>query len=171
MRRYTININGTEHVIDVTESAADQFQVSIDGTDVQVQLTDHQDLAQAEITPAMHASSHAPSRLHQGVDKAGAPIPAASTVSKPKPPAVPAGPRPMGASADGGDSMTAPMPGVVLSIEAQAGQTVSRGDLILVLEAMKMKNEIRATRDGQITEIPVSQGAQVKFGDILVRFA
>ncbi|MFZ2261293.1 MAG: acetyl-CoA carboxylase biotin carboxyl carrier protein subunit, partial [Luteococcus japonicus] len=81
-------------------------------------------------------------------------------------PAAPAG----GGAASGVNTLTAPMPGVVLSISAQPGQSVKRGDALLVLEAMKMKNELRATRDGIIASIPAEVGAQVKFGDELVVF-
>ena len=62
------------------------------------------------------------------------------------------------------------MPGVILTIERAEGATVKRGDTVLVLEAMKMKNELKAPRDGTIAEVYVSTGQQVKYGETLVRF-
>lgn len=62
------------------------------------------------------------------------------------------------------------MPGVILSVDVAAGARVQRGDTLMVLEAMKMKNELRAPRDGAVAEIYVAAGQQVKFGETLVRF-
>lgn len=66
--------------------------------------------------------------------------------------------------------VTAPMPGVILSLETAEGKTVSRGDVLMVLEAMKMKNELRAPRDGEVAEIYVQPAQQVKYGEFLLRF-
>lgn len=66
--------------------------------------------------------------------------------------------------------MTAPMPGVILTVDVAVGATVKRGDSLMVLEAMKMKNELKAPRDGVVAEVYVAPGAQVKYGEFLVRF-
>jgi len=63
------------------------------------------------------------------------------------------------------------MPGTILSVAASAGQSVKRGDLLLVLEAMKMENEIVAHVDGTISGIYVQKGSSVNAGDVLVSFA
>ena len=68
----------------------------------------------------------------------------------------------------GGEKVTAPIPGKVLTINAKVGDKVSTGDLLLVLEAMKMENEIAATADGEVKEILVSEGQAVQTGDALV---
>ncbi len=169
MRRYTISIDGSDHEVDVEEVTANTFRVQIAGKSVDVRLRDHQDLAQAMITPEVEVgrgvvATAAPSALpHQAAPQPaiGTPGPGASPH-----PAAPAG----GGAASGVNTLTAPMPGVVLSISAQPGQSVKRGDALLVLEAMKMKNELRASRDGIIASIPAEVGAQVKFGDELVVF-
>ena len=87
---------------------------------------------------------------------AAAPVPAASAAPK----AVPSG-------TAGSVTVNCPMPGTVLYIKAKVGDSVKTGDTILILEAMKMENEITAPSDGTIASINVSQGASVNTGDIL----
>ena len=78
---------------------------------------------------------------------------------------------PQGASeSSGSGEVTAPMPGVVLSVEVSPGSHVTRGQTLLVLEAMKMRNDIRADRDGVVASIPVSAGDEVSHGDLLLAF-
>ena len=83
----------------------------------------------------------------------------------PKPAATPA-PKP--AQAGAGDD-TAPIPGVITEIKVAAGASVKKGDILLLLEAMKMQNEILAPFDATVTEVLVSQGATVQTGDVLIR--
>jgi len=66
--------------------------------------------------------------------------------------------------------ISAPIPGVIIEVAVKAGDRVVYGQELCVLEAMKMKNSIRANRDGTIQEILVSNGDQVKHGQILIRF-
>ncbi len=65
----------------------------------------------------------------------------------------------------------APMPGVVLSVPVEAGQTVREGDVLCILEAMKMQNEIRANRDGVVQSVGVEPGRSVARNDLLVVLA
>ena len=67
-----------------------------------------------------------------------------------------------------GEQVSAPIPGKVLSIQAKVGAQVSSGEQLLVLEAMKMENEIAATAAGEIKEILVVEGQTVQTGDVLV---
>ena len=67
--------------------------------------------------------------------------------------------------------VAAPMPGLVVSVSAKAGQTVAKGDPLVALEAMKMETVIRAEHDGRIQAVPVSVGTQVEAHDLLVEFA
>lgn len=69
-------------------------------------------------------------------------------------------------SADG-DKITAPMPGVILQIKKGDGEQVKKGEAILILEAMKMENEVIAPKDGVIVQIIAAKGATVNTGDIL----
>ncbi|MBO6538987.1 MAG: acetyl/propionyl/methylcrotonyl-CoA carboxylase subunit alpha [Rhizobiaceae bacterium] len=72
--------------------------------------------------------------------------------------------------ATGGDNLRAPMPGLVKVVRAETGQPVTKGQALLVLEAMKMEHTITAPHDGEIAEI-VAEGTQVSDGTVLVRFA
>ncbi len=66
-----------------------------------------------------------------------------------------------------GESVTAPMPGNILEVKVQAGSAVRNGDVLLILEAMKMENEILAPRDGKVLSVGVTKGATVNAGDLL----
>ena len=68
----------------------------------------------------------------------------------------------------GGKDVTAPMPGTVLEVKVEEGQNVKAGDVVLILEAMKMENEITAETDGKITKIYAPKGTSVNTGDALV---
>ena len=78
-------------------------------------------------------------------------------------PAAPAAPA---ASAEGA-AVTAPMPGTILKVNVKNGDTVKKGDVLMVLEAMKMENEIMAAADGVVAGVSVSEGATVEAGAVL----
>ena len=67
-----------------------------------------------------------------------------------------------------GENILAPMPGTILRIDVNPGNSVKRGDTLLILEAMKMENEILAPHDCVIKQLNVAQGASVNAGDLLV---
>jgi biotin carboxyl carrier protein len=67
-----------------------------------------------------------------------------------------------------GEPIKAPLPGVILGLKVSTGASVKRGEILLILEAMKMENEIVAPRDGVVTQIVASKGSSVNTGDILV---
>ena len=96
--------------------------------------------------------------------KAAAPAPkaapAAAPTAAPAPAAAPAG-------AAGAVAVTAPMPGKILGVKASAGQAVKRGQVLLILEAMKMENEIVAPQDGTVATINVAVGDSVEPGATL----
>ena len=71
-------------------------------------------------------------------------------------------------AANGAEKIEAPMPGKIISINVKVGDVVRKGDLLLILEAMKMENEIVSPVDGRISHVGVSSGAVVNPGDILI---
>ncbi|WP_271628974.1 biotin/lipoyl-containing protein [Caldicellulosiruptor sp. DIB 104C] len=73
----------------------------------------------------------------------------------------------IGKAVAGGIKISAPMPGKILAVNVQEGQKVKKGDVLFILEAMKMENEIMAPEDGTVEKVVVSKGAQVASGDIL----
>ena len=93
----------------------------------------------------------------------GAALVAATPVAAP----VKAAPAKAAAPAAGSVSVTAPMPGKILNVKLQAGAVVKKGDVILILEAMKMENEIVAPEDGTIASINVATGDSVEAGAVL----
>lgn len=101
---------------------------------------------------------------------AGQPAPAATPAVAARPSRAPAGSPEPARPAGSKDNLDALMPGVVLRLNIKVGDQVAPGDVLLVLEAMKMENEIRSDRSGTITKIHVSVGQQVQTGDPLVSF-
>ena len=71
-------------------------------------------------------------------------------------------------AAGSGDIVSAPMPGTVLKVNVTVGQKVKAGDVLCVLEAMKMENEIKAPHDGKIAQVLATKGANVDTGAALV---
>ena len=72
------------------------------------------------------------------------------------------------AAAAAGEQILSPMPGTILDIKVTAGQNVKRGQALVVLEAMKMENDIVAPRDAVVAQIVASKGASVNTGDLLI---
>ena len=81
--------------------------------------------------------------------------------------AAPAAPAPAAAAPEGGEQVTAPMPGTILSINVAAGDTVKRGQVLMILEAMKMENEIMCPCDGKVVSVNTSKGSSVESGTLL----
>lgn len=89
-------------------------------------------------------------------------------VSAPAAPVVPApAATPAAAAPAGGEKITSPMPGTILAVNVTSGAAVKKGDVLFVLEAMKMENEIMAANDGVVTAVCVQEGAAVSNGTVL----
>jgi glutaconyl-CoA decarboxylase len=148
MREYRVEIGDEEQILAVEENG-DSYQITLsDGRSIKVRVTEvGAGLAVPTAAPAASASVHSP---------ASAPVQPQVNA------AAPSGP--------GQGSLTAPMPGVVLSLEVNAGDTITRGRTLLILEAMKMKNEIKSERDGKVAKILVKTGDQVRHGEVLMEF-
>lgn len=91
---------------------------------------------------------------------------APAAVAAPAPVAA-AAPAPAAPAAAGSIEVAAPMPGKILDVKAGVGTAVKKGDVILILEAMKMENDVVAPEDGTVASINVSAGDAVEAGDVL----
>ena len=83
------------------------------------------------------------------------------------PAAAPAAAPVAAAPAGDGERVAAPMPGNILSVNVAAGDTVKKGQILMILEAMKMENEIMSPCDGKVTSVAVAKGAAVESGTLL----
>ena len=76
-------------------------------------------------------------------------------------------PAPAAAAPAGGEKIASPMPGTILSVNIAQGQAVKKGQVLMILEAMKMENEIMAPCDGTVASVNTSKGAAVETGTLL----
>lgn len=120
-----------------------KYQVTLNGKIYEVDVTE----TDAVITSVAPAAPAAPA----AAAPAAAPAPAA----------------PAAQSAMAGEKITCPMPGNILAVKAAAGQSVKAGDVLFILEAMKMENEIVAPHDGTVKQVLVAKGAKVNTDDVL----
>lgn len=127
-----------------------KFNITVNGKAYEVEVEEVGGVASPVQRTAPRAAAPAAS---------AAPAPAAA----PKAAAAPAAP-----VAEGGEKVVSPMPGTIFDIKVAVGDTVSQGDVLLILEAMKMENEIMAPTGGKVLSINTNKGASVNSGDVLV---
>jgi glutaconyl-CoA decarboxylase len=144
MKKYRITVNGKTFGVDVEEVDAQK-------------------------------SGHSPVSVPAAVAPAPAPVPAPRVVAAQTPPAQapaasPATPR-TAAPAGGATAMKSPLPGKILKIMVTPGSSWKKGDTLLIIEAMKMENEILAPRDCTVEEVAVESNQTVKTGDLLLKLA
>ena len=89
------------------------------------------------------------------------------TGAAPAPAAAAPAPAPAAAAPAGGEQVTSPMPGTILDVKVSQGASVKKGDVLMVLEAMKMENEIMCPCDGKVASINAAKGAAVESGTLL----
>ena len=152
MPAFSVSIEGKVYHVEIPDPGASPLQVIVDGQSFQVGILGTEVVA----TPAKLAPP---------------PPPAAQPTPLPQPARVEVMRPPVTAGMDAGDVIVAPMPGTVLSVPVKEGQQVEVGQVLCVLEAMKMKNPIRATHPGTISEICVEVGRTVPYGEVLIRLA
>lgn len=124
-----------------------KFQVTVNGNSYDVEVAD---LGGAVSAPAPRAAAPAAAPAPKAAAPAAAPAPAAAA------PAIAEG-----------ETVDAPMPGKVFKINKKVGDAVAEGDVVMILEAMKMENEITTGVAGTVKQIPVSEGQAVNPGDVL----
>ena len=140
MKDFKFKIAGKDYTTKVEEQENGTLLVTVNDKTYEVELPGQ--------APAIHKSLVRPSA-------AGAPAPAAA---------------PAASKAAQGNTMSAPLPGTITKIVAQAGQKVKKGEVLVVMEAMKMANDIVAEADGTVKAICVTEGQSVNQGDALVEF-
>lgn len=136
-----------------------KYKITVEGKTYEVEV---EEMGKGAVVPLSAASSKPTPAPSASETK---PASATSDTKEQSKPAV--------ASADSipGEKLPAPMPGTILSVSVSAGQSVKKGEVLLVLEAMKMENEIVAHKDGVINGVFVQKGSSVNAGDPLVAFA
>ncbi len=139
MRKFVVNVNGNSYEVEVEE---------VGGASVS---------APSAARPIQAAAAPAPA--------APAPVPAAPAAA---PALAPAPAAPVSSGAEGAVKITAPMPGTILDIKVKAGDTVQKGTLVIILEAMKMENEILSPNDATVASVNVTKGQQVNSGDVML---
>lgn len=147
MKTYRFKINGNEYNVDINSVAGNIADVTVNGTSYQVEM---EDAPSAPAAPAAPSVPAAPVQADAPVQAAPAPKPAASEAGKP---------------------VTSPLPGVIIAVKVNVGDTVKAGQELAVLEAMKMENSIEATHDGTVTAVHVAKGDSVLEGAAIVTVA
>ena len=161
MNQHVLRIAGREYTAEVRELTPERAVVVVDGKEYAVELVR---LGRRKVTAdAVRAVTGGGAAASP---QAAAPAPAAASPA----PAAPAAPRPA-PSARGEGGITAPMPGLVLTIKVKEGDTVQAGQALLVMEAMKMENAITASYNGTVSKIYVREGDSISEGDLLVEVA
>ncbi|MBE6243748.1 MAG: acetyl-CoA carboxylase biotin carboxyl carrier protein subunit [Bacteroidales bacterium] len=143
MKTYRFKINGNEYNVAINSVDGTNASITVNGTDYQVELEN------APAAPVQTAPAAAP---------AAAPVQTA--------PAASAAPKP--AASGAGKAVTSPLPGVIIAVKVNVGDSVKAGQEVAVLEAMKMENSIEATQDGTVTAIHVAKGDSVLEGAAIV---
>lgn len=140
--KYVVTLNGSKYEVEVERGQATAVYVGAAGC----------------VTPSISMVSSAPAAT-----PAAAPAAPAAQAA----PAAPAAQVPMTPTPAASEEIMAPMPGAILDVRCQAGKAVKAGDVLFILEAMKMENEICASRDGTITSVCVNKGSTVETGTTL----
>ena len=150
MNKYQYKVKGVDYEVEIAEVEGNIAKVNVNGIPFEVEL-------QKPINAAKHPTMGAP-KVQAPQPAAPAKPAAAQPATAPATPAAPAA----------GTSVKAPLPGTITDVRVQIGQQVNAGDIVLVLEAMKMQNNIEAETTGKVTSILVKQGDSVMEGTVLL---
>ena len=149
MNKYQYKVQGVDYDVEIEEVEGNVAKVNVNGIRFDVEL-------KQPINPA--------STLKKVRVEAPKPVARPAAPVSPAPAATPAAP----AAAGAGSPIKAPLPGTVIDLKVNVGDTVKQGDVVLVLEAMKMQNNIESEYDGTVTSITVKQGETVMEGAVLL---
>ena len=154
MNKYQYKVKGVDYEVEIAEVEGNIAKVNVNGIPFEVEM-------QKPINAAKHPTMAA-AKVQAPVVAAAAPVASAPAAAAAAAPAAPA---------RAGNAVKAPLPGTVTDIKVQVGQQVNVGDTVLVLEAMKMQNNIESEYAGQVTSITVKQGETVMEGAVLLTIA
>ena len=143
MKQYRFKINGNQYNVDINSVEGNIASVSVNGTSYQVELED---------APAAPVQS----------------VPVQPSVIVPAAAPVQAAPVAKPAASGAGKPITSPLPGVIIAVKVNVGDSVKAGQEVAVLEAMKMENSIEAVQDGTVTAIHVAKGDSILEGAVIV---
>ena len=152
MKNYKFKINGNEYSVDIVEIVDNKAQVEVNGKAYEVEL----DMTGVKV-PTAPAQPTRPAAAPRAAAPVAAAAPAAAPTAAPAP-----------AAGGAGMQVKSPLPGTVLDVMVREGDTVTAGQHIILLEAMKMENNIEAPKAGKITNIRVKQRDAVMEGDVLL---
>ena len=153
MKQYKYKINGSEFDVTIDSINGNKAKVEVNGLPFEVDMV---------------GSTLVESALPDSVaETTSTSTPAPATPAQEAPQAAPSAP--MGAGE--GVAVKAPLPGVITSIKVELGQSVKKGDTVVVLEAMKMENNIAAENNGVVSGIAVKAGDSVLEGTVLITIA
>ena len=149
MNKYQYKVQGVDYDVEIEEVEGNVAKVNVNGIRFDVELK--QPINPTSTLKKVHIE---------------APQPVARPAVAPAAPAAPTADKPMAAGT--GSAVKAPLPGTVLDIKVNVGDTVKVGDIVLVLEAMKMQNNIESEFEGTVTSIVVKQGESVMEGAVMM---
>ncbi len=153
MKTYQYKVKGVDYEVEIAEVEGNIAKVNVNGIPFEVEM-------QKPINAAKHPTMNRP--------KVEMPKPAETAA---KPAAQPAAPQKAAEQAVAGSAIKAPLPGTITAINVQVGQEVHQGDTVLILEAMKMQNNIESEYTGKVTSIAVNAGDTVMEGAVLITIA
>ena len=161
MKKYNITVNGTTYEVEVEE-----IKNASDTSPAPAAPVQETKAAATKVAPASDESSQT---AQAGTSAAPAKPASAGSAAPTAVSASAGGTASAGAAVpEGGTGVKAPVPGTVLDIRVEAGQQVAQGDILVILEAMKMENEIAAPAAGKVASIQAIKGTSVNAGDILI---
>ena len=152
MKKYQYKVQGVDYEVEIAEVEGKIAKVNVNGIPFEIEM-------QKPINAAKHPALAATKRT---APVAAAPAAPVQSVEKPRP-AAPAAP-----AAGAGNAVKAPLPGTINAINVKVGDTIAVGDVVVVLEAMKMQNNIESEYAGTVTAINVTQGDSVMEGTVLL---
>ena len=149
MNKYQYKVQGVDYDVEIEEVEGNVAKVVVNGIRFDVELKQ----------PINPTSTLKKVRVEAPKPVARPAIPTAAPAAAPAAPAAPTG---------SGSPVKAPLPGTVTELKVNVGDTVKQGDVVLVLEAMKMQNNIESEYNGTVTSITVKQGETVMEGSVLL---